>query len=127
MDERQAWRVVKDIQSFAVARDGDDAKGSRTAAYAKRLCRGLVMHEGLEPLLQRVGGVEEVLMELERRSQRHSEVFHDISKQHAAQRQGEEIDIEEGYRFESRCRAEIFMLSETYRGLQGLSSVFKAF
>ena len=32
------------------------ATGSRSVAWAKKLCRGLEMHEGLEPLLRHVGG-----------------------------------------------------------------------
>lgn len=95
VSEAQALRMSKDIRKFAVARDGDDATGSRSVAWAKKLCRGLEMHEGLEPLLRHVGGVEKVLLELEKRSRKHTQVFQDIAQQHEALRDGEEIDMEE--------------------------------
>eukprot|EP00913_Durusdinium_trenchii_P026593 g24949.t1 len=40
MDERAAMRIVKDIRTFVVAREGEDATGSRSMAWAKRLCPG---------------------------------------------------------------------------------------
>ncbi|CAK9024307.1 unnamed protein product [Durusdinium trenchii] len=95
MDERAAMRIVKDIRTFVVAREGEDATGSRSMAWAKRLCRGLKMHEGLEPLLQKVGGVEQVLLDLEARSNKHGEVFRDITRQHQALRDGEAVDMED--------------------------------
>jgi len=62
--------MAKDIQKFAVSRDGDDATGSRTMAWTKKLLRGLQIHEGLEPLLRHVGGIEKILLELENRSKK---------------------------------------------------------
>jgi len=93
--EASALRMAKDIQKFAVSRDGDDATGSRTMAWTKKLLRGLQIHEGLEPLLRHVGGIEKILLELENRSKKHTEVFQGIAQQHEAQREGVEIDMEE--------------------------------
>eukprot|EP00435_Cladocopium_sp_Y103_P062743 s74_g24.t1 len=95
VSEAYALRMSKDIRKFAVARDGDDATGSRSVAWAKKLCRGLEMHQGLEPLLRHVGGVEKVLLELEKRSRKHTQVFQDIAQQHEALREGEDIDMED--------------------------------
>ncbi|CAE7256115.1 unnamed protein product [Symbiodinium microadriaticum] len=95
VDAAEAYALVEEIRAFAVARDGDDATGTRTKHWTQRLCRGLEAHPGLRPLLQEEGGVEAALLELETRSEKHTKMFKGITEHHAALREGNAADAEE--------------------------------
>jgi len=91
LDDAAAWKMARELQAWTVLNEGEDRSGYKTLHWARKLTRCIQLHPTVgDKLFSEEGDVVEAVMELDRRSQRHSEVVNTIGNQHRAVRAGRE-------------------------------------
>jgi len=94
----KAQRIAQVLQAYVVEREGEDPTGSRTKRWARRLVRGLQKHPALKPILfdgDYADTVVDTIVELDKRSGKHTAKVVAIHSHHRELREGEDGSGEE--------------------------------
>jgi len=94
----KAQRMAQVLQAYVVELEGEDPTGSRTKRWVRKLLRGLEKHPSLKPILfdgDYADTVIDTIVELDKRSRRHTAKVDAIHSHHRELREGDDGNEEE--------------------------------